>query len=126
MNHQYHCTWNPDDWYQVTLNGATFDTAPSLAIRNHSPDGFSWGYAGSGPAQLALAILLQETDDKDFAERHYMVFKRAFVMGLRNEQSHAFDSEALRPYIEAYRQVDIDAQQASDEIGNTKIDRSGR
>lgn len=26
-------------------------------IRNHSPDGFNWGYAGSGPAQLALAIL---------------------------------------------------------------------
>jgi hypothetical protein len=24
---------------------------------NHSPTGFSWGYAGSGPAQLALAIL---------------------------------------------------------------------
>jgi hypothetical protein len=26
-------------------------------IVNHSPTGFSWGYAGSGPAQLALAIL---------------------------------------------------------------------
>jgi len=23
---------------------------------NHSPDGFEWGYGGSGPAQLALAI----------------------------------------------------------------------
>ena len=26
-------------------------------IRNHSPSGFNWGYGGSGPAQLALAIL---------------------------------------------------------------------
>ena len=26
-------------------------------IMNHSPNGFSWGYSGSGPAQLALAIL---------------------------------------------------------------------
>jgi hypothetical protein len=26
-------------------------------IRNHSPDGFNWGYGGSGPSQLALAIL---------------------------------------------------------------------
>ena len=26
-------------------------------LRNHSPDGLEWGYAGSGPAQLALALL---------------------------------------------------------------------
>ena len=28
----------------------------SLAVRNHSPTGPAWGYDGSGPAQLALAI----------------------------------------------------------------------
>ncbi len=28
-----------------------------LELRNHSPTGFNWGYAGSGPCQLALAIL---------------------------------------------------------------------
>jgi len=28
-----------------------------LDLFNHSPDGFNWGYAGSGPAQLALAVL---------------------------------------------------------------------
>ena len=26
----------------------------------HSPDGFEWGYAGSGPADLAFSILLSE------------------------------------------------------------------
>ena len=26
---------------------------PRLDLRRHSPDGFEWGYAGSGPAQLA-------------------------------------------------------------------------
>ena len=35
----------------------------SLKLRNHSPDGFSWGYNGSGPSQLALAILLNEFQD---------------------------------------------------------------
>lgn len=25
----------------------------------HSPDGFNWGYSGSGPAQLAFAVLLE-------------------------------------------------------------------
>jgi len=34
------------------------DPKPSQMLYNHSPDGFEWGYAGSGPAQLALAILL--------------------------------------------------------------------
>ncbi|HMF28341.1 MAG TPA: DUF6166 domain-containing protein, partial [Candidatus Cybelea sp.] len=28
-----------------------------LDLYNHSPDGFEIGYGGSGPAQLALAIL---------------------------------------------------------------------
>jgi hypothetical protein len=31
---------------------------PSLKVRNHSPTGFEFGYGGSGPSQLALAILL--------------------------------------------------------------------
>ncbi len=30
---------------------------PRNDIRNHSPDGFEWGYGGSGPAQLALALV---------------------------------------------------------------------
>jgi Family of unknown function (DUF6166) len=28
-----------------------------LDVANHSPTGFAWGYAGSGPAQTALALL---------------------------------------------------------------------
>lgn len=28
-----------------------------LDIRNHSPAGFEWGYGGSGPAQLSLALV---------------------------------------------------------------------
>jgi hypothetical protein len=30
---------------------------PRLDLYNHSPTGFAWGYGGSGPAQLALALL---------------------------------------------------------------------
>ena len=46
----------------------------SQAIRNHSPGGFNWGYAGSGPAQLALALLLEVTDDVQIARAHYNDF----------------------------------------------------
>lgn len=31
---------------------------PLLHYVRHSPDGFSWGYAGSGPSELARCILL--------------------------------------------------------------------
>ena len=42
----------------VTVGGRLLDPFPSQAVRNHSPTGFAWGYGGSGPAQLALAILI--------------------------------------------------------------------
>lgn len=46
----------------VTRDGRPFSPIPSQKVWNHSPDGFEWGYGGSGPAQLALAILLDATD----------------------------------------------------------------
>jgi hypothetical protein len=48
------------DWEtrEVYLNGTHLSPKRSLAVKNHSPDGFSWGYSGSGPAQLALAVCL--------------------------------------------------------------------
>jgi hypothetical protein len=53
----------------------------SLAVRRHSPDGFSWGYLGSGCAQLALAILLEVTG-RTMALRYYQEFKEGFIAGL--------------------------------------------
>ncbi|MEO8853616.1 MAG: DUF6166 domain-containing protein [Ginsengibacter sp.] len=55
----------------------------SQKVRNHSPDGFSWGYGGSGPAQLALAILLEYMSVED-AGKYYQEFKRTFVSNLPN------------------------------------------
>lgn len=48
---------------------------------NHSPDGFSWGYLGSGCAQLALAILADATDDET-ALLHYQEFKKRVISKL--------------------------------------------
>lgn len=45
----------------------------------HSPDGFNWGYGGSGPAELARCLLL-EVIGKDRSENwHYQNFKNEFV-----------------------------------------------
>lgn len=51
---------------------------PRHDLANHSPDGFQWGYGGSGPAQLALAILAHQFDDETALE-HYQDFKNDFV-----------------------------------------------
>ncbi len=50
----------------------------SQKLRNHSPDGFNWGYQGSGPAQLALALLLDAVG-KELALAWYQHFKRQVV-----------------------------------------------
>ena len=51
---------------------------PSQQHMNHSPDGFSWGYHGSGCAQLALALLLEETTEEEALEL-YQRFKREVI-----------------------------------------------
>lgn len=36
-----------------------YDLPLRLDVVNHSPTGFEWGYGGSGPAQLAVALLCE-------------------------------------------------------------------
>lgn len=59
----------------VTVDGEVLLLGPSLDVCNHSPTGFAWGYGGSGPAQLALAILLYAGVPKERAVGLYQQFK---------------------------------------------------
>jgi hypothetical protein len=63
----------------IRVDGEVLAPERSLAVRNHSPDGFECGYAGSGPAQLALAILLAAGVEDARAERLHQRFKFAHV-----------------------------------------------
>jgi len=54
----------------------------SLALASHSPSGFEWGYGGSGPAQLALALLLDYTEDEALSLDRYQEFKTEVVSQL--------------------------------------------
>jgi hypothetical protein len=54
----------------------------SLDLVSHSPSGFEWGYGGSGPAQLAVALLLDYTDDEEVALARYTEFKNEVVSQL--------------------------------------------
>jgi hypothetical protein len=51
------------------------DLPKRLDLYNHSPTGFEWGYHGSGPAQLALAILAHHIKDDERAVRLHQYFK---------------------------------------------------
>lgn len=58
----------------------------SLKIWNHSPTGFECGYGGSGPAQLALAILLDVTGDEDVSNYWHQAFKGDIIARLPNDK----------------------------------------
>lgn len=51
-------------------------------LRGHSPTGPEWGYSGSGPAQLALALCAHALADDERALAIYQLFKRKVVTGL--------------------------------------------
>jgi len=55
-----------------------------LDLMNHSPSGFEWGYCGSGPAQLALALLADCLGD-DVAQTCYQSFKAERIAVLNRE-----------------------------------------
>lgn len=96
----YSGTFDDTNWYQTFINGKTFNPAPSLKVRSHSPDGFAWGYGGSGPSQLALAILLKETD-RETAEKLYMRFKAEVVAAFPKEKWE-YTSEQVNAWIQTH------------------------
>jgi hypothetical protein len=96
-------------------------------LRNHSPDGPNWGYGGSGPAQLALALLADVAPDF-VAERLYQRFKFEVVAGLGHdawtlEQPFVYgwvlstlckDPDLLSEVLEAWKREEL--EQAIDQV----------
>jgi hypothetical protein len=78
----------------VTVNGRALD--PRFDLRTHSPDGFEWGYGGSGPAQLALALLADCLNDDGGALALYQDFKRAVVASLPRDAWTLTEEEVRR------------------------------
>lgn len=64
----------------VTVNGLPLN--PRFDLSNHSPTGFEWGYCGSGPAQLALALLADHLCDPQQALDLHQRFKWQVVTEL--------------------------------------------
>ena len=70
----------------VTRSGRTKLLDPRCDLGNNASTGFAWGYNGSGPAQLALAILIDyfgaKPGGKALAEALYQPFKFTVIAAL--------------------------------------------
>jgi len=92
-----------------------------LDLWDHSPTGFEWAYSGSGPAQLALAILADaigaprtdpkrrdwEDDDLDartVAVRLHQDFKRAYIALLPRDAQWTITERQVLDFIATHRE----------------------
>lgn len=71
----------------------------------HSPDGFEFGYGGSGPADLALNILLRFTPFYSVAWQHHQDFKWQFIATMP-EQGGTIPAATIRAWLEARTKSD--------------------
>jgi Family of unknown function (DUF6166) len=81
----------------VTVDGRPLN--PRFDLWNHSPSGFEWGYGGSGPAQLALALLADCLGD-DAALQVYQHYKRTVIASLPY-RGWVLTSKEIRAAVEA-------------------------
>lgn len=64
--------------YSLDAGETWFPLPMMLGEVNHSPSGFEWGYYGSGPSQLAYAILRFFYSEKE-ARKNYVQFKQDVI-----------------------------------------------
>lgn len=97
-------------WYVGYKNGFNFDVCvhindrnyklnPCYELVNHSPDGFAWGYNGSGPAQLALAICVDVTQDENKAMKVYQKFKEQVIASLNMSEGFRISEKEVEKHI---------------------------
>ena len=78
------------------INGDSHPLPLRLDLFNHSPTGFEWGYGGSGPAQLALAILVDVFGDKTLAVKLHQTFKFRVIGALDHSMPFVLTERQVR------------------------------
>jgi len=84
----------------VTVGGRPL--ALYLKEVSHSPTGFAWGYGGSGPAQLAYAILRHHMKDRAKAQSIYQEFKFAVIAKLPRDEPWELTSEQVEDFLKEH------------------------
>jgi hypothetical protein len=87
----------------VYVDGKPLDLEASRKVVDHSPTGFQWGYLGSGPSQLALALLLHFGASVDEALAWYDEFKREIIATLKHGEDFEMDDSRVKDWLEARR-----------------------
>ena len=77
---------------------------PRNDLYDHSPHGFEWGYGGSGPAQLALAICADVLSDDERALRVYQEFKRRMLAPIDGDEFSMTEARVLEIIAEIERE----------------------
>lgn len=100
---------------RTVADDGTPTSRPLTHISYHSPDGFAYGYRGSGPADLALAILadyFEEPPELVLGALHSMwtprskaaalhhAFKERFVAGEQGDEWH-LQSDAIAAWLQS-------------------------
>ena len=80
----------------ATGGGSKRELPLRLDLENHSPTGLEWGYGGSGPAQLALALLSDATGDDELAVKLHQQFKWCFVTPLDRDNEWYVSADSVR------------------------------
>jgi hypothetical protein len=81
-----------------------------LNEQNHSPTGFAWGYGGSGPAQLAWALLRDHGLSIREAQRIYMMVKFDVVARLPQNQGWELTSDEIEEAVQKARKQRMGAE----------------
>jgi hypothetical protein len=83
-----------DNFFVERLANGIKTNVPVLAVL-HSPGGFEFGYGGSGPADLALNILLYVTQNLPYAIYYHQQFKYEFIVPIEGEAGIIYYQEVL-------------------------------
>jgi hypothetical protein len=92
----------------VTVNGQPLD--PRLDFENRSPTGFECGYVGSGPRQLAIAILADYLGDRFLGDESKAALLSYYFMSdviaqLPRDRDWQITSREVEQFLERYREV---------------------
>ena len=93
----------------VTVDGRRLN--PRFDLWNHSPTGFEWGYSGSGPAQLALALLADHLGNAEKALNLYQRFKWAVVAEL-SYREWILTSDEIEQHLQKLREENAPLEEA--------------
>lgn len=103
--------WRQGHAVVVTVNARPLN--PRQDLYNHSPTGFEWGYGGSGPAQLALAILANHLGNDREALNLYQRFKWTVIAELPRNRRWTLTTSDINQALQRIREQEVAAGNAS-------------